>query len=40
MIDPEFSNLGRSPRYLPGWWLIPALLFDVVLIGGAVWWLT
>ena len=38
--DLEWSGLGRSPRYLPGWWIIPALLFDVVLIGGAVWWLT
>ncbi len=38
--DAEFSDLGRSPRFPPGWWIIPALLFDVVLIGGAVWWLT
>lgn len=32
----EFSEVGRSPRTPAGWWLLPATLLGLVLLGGAV----
>lgn len=29
--DLEFSDFGRSPRFLPGWWIAPALAVAVLL---------
>ena len=26
LIDLEFSDLGRDPRFLPGWWIVPLLV--------------
>ena len=25
LVDLEFSDYGRDPRFLPGWWVVPAL---------------
>lgn len=32
LIDLEFSDYGRDPRFLPGWWIVPALLGTVVIV--------
>ena len=34
LADLEFSELGRDPRFLPGWWLLPALLLSSTCIAG------
>ena len=34
LADLEFSELGRDPRFLPGWWLLPALLLSATCIAG------
>ena len=34
LADLEFSELGRDPRFLPGWWLLPALLVSSTCIAG------
>jgi hypothetical protein len=28
----EFSDYGRSPRFVSGWWIMPGLLFSGVLL--------
>jgi hypothetical protein len=25
LVDFEFSDFGRDPRFLPGWWIVPLL---------------
>lgn len=37
MIDPEFSNLGRSLRFLPGWWILPGAILGLVAWGAIIW---
>jgi hypothetical protein len=27
----------RSPRFLPGWWLLPALVLSLALMGAVGW---
>ena len=34
LADLEFSEHGRDPRFLPGWWLLPALLLSSTCIAG------
>jgi len=34
LADLEFSEHGRDPRFLPGWWLLPALLLGSTCIAG------
>jgi len=32
-INPlEFSDYGRSPRFVSGWWIVPGLLLGNVLL--------
>jgi hypothetical protein len=31
LIDLEFSDYGRSPRFVAGWWILPGLLVGVLL---------
>lgn len=26
ILDLEFSDWGRDPRFLPGWWIVPGML--------------
>ena len=33
MIDLEFSDCGRSPRFVAGWWVVPGLLVVSALLG-------
>ena len=35
MFDLEFSDCGRDPRFLPGWWIVPGLLLAAALTAGA-----
>ena len=32
LSDLEFSDYGRDPRFLPGWWISPGLLLGFSLI--------
>ena len=32
LVDLEFSDYGRDPRFLPGWWVVAAL-FGGTLLG-------
>lgn len=34
LADLEFSEHGRDPRFLPGWWLLPSLLLGSTCIAG------
>ena len=34
LADLEFSEHGRDPRFLPGWWLLPTLLLGSTCIVG------
>jgi len=30
LVDLEFSDYGRDPRFLPGWWIVPTCFLIVV----------
>ncbi len=32
-IDLEFSDYGRSPRFVAGWWILPGLVVGSALLG-------
>lgn len=32
LIDLEFSEHGRDPRFLPGWWIVPLLVPSLATI--------
>ena len=31
VIDLEFSDYGRDPRFMPGWWILPGVLIGAAL---------
>ena len=31
--DLEFSEYGRDPRFLPGWWLAPVFILGMLFVG-------
>jgi hypothetical protein len=31
IVDLEFSDYGRDPRFLPGWWIFPGMLIGAAL---------
>ena len=33
MIDLEFSDHGRSRRFVAGWWLVPGVLVAIAMLG-------
>jgi len=35
--DLEWSDLGRDPRYLPGWWILPGAIIGLVAWGAIIW---
>ena len=35
--DAEFSDYGRSERFPPGWWIVPAALLSFGLAGLLAW---
>jgi len=35
LIDLEFSDYGRDPRFLQGWWILPGLLVGAGLAAWA-----
>jgi hypothetical protein len=32
LIDFEFGDYGRDPRFVPGWWILPGICLSAVLI--------
>jgi hypothetical protein len=32
IIDLEFSEYGRGPRFVSGWWICPGLLLGIALL--------
>jgi hypothetical protein len=30
--DLEFSDYGRSPRFVSGWWIVPGLLLGIAVL--------
>ena len=32
LIDAEFSEMGRSPRFLPGWYILPGVVLGVIIV--------
>ena len=34
----ESGNLGRSPSFPPGWWIVPMLVLEAALFGAVLWW--
>jgi hypothetical protein len=37
LIDAEFSEIGRDPRFLPGWYILPGAMLGVVMLGLVLW---
>ena len=35
VFDLEFSDCGRDPRFLPGWWIVPGMLLATALTAWA-----
>jgi hypothetical protein len=35
-LDLEFSDHDRSPRFPPGWWIVPAALVGILILLAAV----
>ena len=35
IIDLEYSDYGRDPRFLQGWWILPGMLFGAALAAWA-----
>ena len=36
LIDFEFGDYGRDPRFVPGWWILPGICLSAVLMVWAV----
>jgi hypothetical protein len=36
LIDLEFSNYGRSPRFQHGWYILPALVTGMAIIAAVL----
>ncbi len=36
LIDLEFSNYGRSPRFQPGWYILPAVVTGMAIIAAVL----
>lgn len=34
-VDAEFSDYGRDPRFLPGWFILPSVLAGAAVVIGA-----
>ena len=32
LTELEFSEYGRDPRFLPGWWILPTCLLTVISV--------
>jgi hypothetical protein len=32
LIDLEFSDYGRDPRFVVGWWIVPGLIPSLAII--------
>jgi hypothetical protein len=30
LLELEYSDYGRDPRFLPGWWIVPMCFLTVV----------
>ena len=30
LIDLDFSDRGRDPRFAPGWWIVPGIIFSIL----------
>jgi hypothetical protein len=35
-VDLEFSNLGRTSSFLPGWWILPGAILGTLALGWLV----
>jgi hypothetical protein len=33
LMDLEFSDYGRSARFVAGWWIVPGLFLGTALLG-------
>jgi hypothetical protein len=36
LIDLEFSNYGRNPRFQPGWYILPAVVTGMAMIAAVL----
>lgn len=36
LIDLEFGNVGRSPRFLRGWYILPAIVTGMAIIAAVL----
>jgi hypothetical protein len=36
LLDLEFSEAGRDPRFLPGWYILPAVLGGVLMLAALI----
>lgn len=37
LLDAEFSEMGRDPRFLPGWYILPGIVLSAVMLGLVLW---
>jgi hypothetical protein len=36
MMDLEFSEYGRTPRFMPGWFILPAVVTGMAIIAAVL----
>jgi hypothetical protein len=36
LIDLEFSDYGRDPHFLPGWYILPGIVAGVIVIASVL----
>ena len=36
-FHPDPDDVGRDPRWPPGWWLLPGALAGLTMMGGTIW---
>jgi hypothetical protein len=36
LLDLEFSDYGRSPRFVTGWWIVPGFIVSALLVFYAI----
>jgi len=37
LMDCEFSEMGRNPRFVPGWYVLPGLAMGAIILGFVLW---
>lgn len=36
LMDLEFSDIGRDPRFLPGWYILPSIVGGLLVLASLI----